>query len=463
MVAAAVRAIENQLMLKQSSTRLSEYYNFVHAFTGMMSEGVLSVNNDGIITQLNAAGGHILGVKPDQAIGAHLNSIIEKPGPAEELLSLNSDSSGKKVYFNDTRKKKLLRSASFLHDDSGQRIGAVALLKPLNDKSANRSQPALKSKSFYRFSDIIGESDTLLAAKKMARIASKSPSTVLLHGESGTGKELFAQAIHQGSDRSNQPFISINCAAIPESLIESELFGHEEGAFTGSRKGGQPGKFEVADGGTVFLDEMGDMPMSIQVKLLRVIQERVVCRVGSTVELPIDIRVIAATYKDLAREVAEGHFRKDLFYRLNVLSITVPPLRERIDDIPQLARYLVDKISVKLGRQNVSMSEEFLQKCCSYSWPGNIRELENAIEHALNMVEDGGELSQEDLPFFSLAGLRMKESFPVGEGTSLKDMEKELIISVLEICEGNIIQTAKKLGVSRNTVYRKIREYDIAG
>ncbi len=281
----------------------------------------------------------------------------------------------------------------------------------------------------------------------------------MLHGESGTGKELFAQAIHNGSMRRDRAFIAINCAALPETLIESELFGYEEGSFTGSKKGGQTGKFELANGGTIFLDEVGDIPLFTQVKLLRVIQEKKISRIGSAIEVPVDIRIVAATHKDLKEEVQKGNFRKDLYYRLNVININIPPLRDRMEDLPLLARHFVNKLSAKLGKKNISVAEDFIDKIKSYCWPGNIRELENAIERAINLVDDNGVLTSDYLYFDSSPPSRNDEK--VTEVKSLKEIEKETIINALNLYKGNILKVSAKLGIGRNTLYRKIKEYDI--
>jgi len=325
------------------------------------------------------------------------------------------------------------------------------------EKQAGRRTGSLTAK--YVFDDIIGESETTLVAKKWARIAAGSPSTVLLTGESGTGKELFAQAIHNGSARKDRPFIAINCAALPDTLIESELFGYEEGSFTGSKKGGQIGKFELANGGTIFLDEIGDIPLYTQVKLLRVIQEKKLSRIGSSGEISVDIRIIAATHKDLKEEVHKGNFRKDLYYRLNVITINIASLRERMDDLPFLVVHFVNKLSVKLDRKNISISDDFTDRLKTYNWPGNIRELENAIERALNMIPDNGILTPDLLLFDSQVPGRAEER--ISEVKSLKDIEKDAIIHALNLYKGNILKVSAKLGVGRNTLYRKIKEYDI--
>ena len=339
-----------------------------------------------------------------------------------------------------------------------------------------------------KFEHIIGHSESLLQAKEMASRVAKSTSTVLVLGESGTGKELFARAIHQASQRQNKPFVAINCAAIPEQLLESELFGYEGGAFTGAKKGGKPGKFQLANKGTLFLDEIGDMPLHLQAKLLRVLQENQVERLGGKTPIAIDVRIIAATNQDLELKVDEGAFRKDLYYRLNVIPITVPPLRNRKEDIPELVWTMVRRASKKLGKAIGSIEETCFDLLNHYSWPGNIRELENTIEYAVNMCDDHT-LRIQCLPK-KLQRLHYVESFDIEslsvdpqpessnaeqmlppktnldevEFTTLAEMEKKAIIAALEYYKPykkSAEKVAKALGISRATLYRKISAYKL--
>ena len=456
MVVASVNAIENQLRLHKATNKLYTAYKFSNTLLEAMSDGLISVDNNGIITQLNSYGAKILGVNSKDSIGKHINNVFRKPSSILQALSSGTEYKEQEIVQDDTG-KKLSHSVSPLRDDLGNTIGALAVLKELKDKHLGKKIHAPSAK--YVFEDIIGESDSVCKAIKWAKIAEGSPSTVLLTGESGTGKELFAQAIHNGSARKNRPFIAINCAALPETLIESELFGYEEGSFTGSKKGGQIGKFELANSGTIFLDEVGDIPLFTQVKLLRVIQEKKISRIGSANEVMVDIRIIAATHKDLKEEVHKGNFRKDLYYRLNVITINIPALRERMDDLPQLARHFVHKLSAKLGKKNISISDDFLEKIKSYSWPGNIRELENAVERALNLASDNEAITSELLLFDSSPPARVDDR--VTEIKSLKEIEKDTIMQALNLYKGNILKVSAKLGVGRNTLYRKIKEYDI--
>ena len=456
LVVAAVSSIENQLRLHKTTSKLYVSYRFSNTLLETISDGVISVDNNGVINQLNSYGAKILGVDPKLSIGKHVASVLKKPSAMLQVLSTGVEYRDHELSNEDTG-KKINQSVSPLRDDTGRTIGALAILRENKEKLSVRRGGSLTAK--YIFDDIIGESDSIVKAKKWGRIAAGSPSTVLLTGESGTGKELFAQAIHNGSSRKDRPFIAINCAALPDTLIESELFGYEEGSFTGSKKGGQAGKFELANGGTIFLDEIGDIPLYTQVKLLRVIQEKKISRIGSSGEINVDIRIIAATHKDLKEEVQAGNFRKDLYYRLNVITINIASLHERMDDVPLLAKHFVNKLSLKLNRKNISVSDGFLEKLKTYSWPGNIRELENAIERGLNMVSDNGLLVPELLHFDSPTPVKIGERST--EVKSLKDIERDAIVQALNLYKGNILKVSAKLGVGRNTLYRKIKEYDI--
>jgi len=316
--------------------------------------------------------------------------------------------------------------------------------------------------SVIGFDDIIGTNPDLLKTIDFARRASSSVSTVLIQGESGTGKELFARAMHFESKRSNEPFIAVNCAAIPDNLLESELFGYEEGAFTGALKGGKIGKFEMADKGTIFLDEIGDMALHLQAKLLRVLQEGTVERIGSRGPVPINVRVVSASNKDLEKLVEEGAFRKDLFYRLNVIPIRIPPLRDRKDDLETLVDIFLRKSGEMLEKTMIRVEEEVLEAFRVYDWPGNVRELQNTVEFSVNMNESGI-ISMADLP------VRFRAAPPKNDCMnrdilSIKDLEKKAIQDAL--CyfgkdKDGLEAAVKALGLSRATLYRKIKAYNI--
>jgi len=460
MVVAAAGAIENQLRLQYVTDQLRTAYRYSTILLDHMSDGLISVDHRGIITELNDRGAVIFGVDPKVVKGRHVTQLTDCQIPMLQLLNDGAGYEEKEIVCNRSG-KKIRSSATLLRDDNGSVIGAVALFHEIDRWRTASKQHSLSARR-STFEDIVGESPAMNELKRQAKLAAGSSSTILLEGESGTGKELIAQAVHNGGQRSGGPFIAVNCAALPESLIESELFGYEEGSFTGAKRGGQAGKFEMADGGTLFLDEIGDMPLSAQMKLLRVIQERRVARIGTTIERQVDIRIIAATLKNLKLEVKDGRFRQDLYYRLNVLSLRIPPLRERREDIPQLAQHLVEKISLRLKIEPKNFEDGVLERFKLYSWPGNVRELENVIERAINLADDDPLLRAA---YFNLgdqdarpAGTSSPEETPV---RNLADLEKEMICKAVASYGGKIHKAALSLGISRNTLYRKMKEYGI--
>ncbi|PKL78928.1 MAG: sigma-54-dependent Fis family transcriptional regulator [Ignavibacteriae bacterium HGW-Ignavibacteriae-4] len=316
-------------------------------------------------------------------------------------------------------------------------------------------------KAKYSLTNIIGISPKIKETKdKLLRIA-QSKSTVLIMGESGVGKELFAHAIHNASSRSEYPFIRLNCAAIPEALFESELFGYEEGAFTGAKKGGKAGKFELANGGTLFLDEIGDIPLFLQAKLLRVLQEKELDKVGSKKSSPIDVRIVAATNKNLESLVEKGLFRHDLYFRLNILNLIVPPLREREEDIPLLISHLLSTLNDELGVYK-TISENVVELLTRYNWPGNVRELMNVIEKMLLNSEESI-LTIRDIPFYILQNDKTPQKTSDNEGldNSLEKFEKETIQRILLLTNGNIKKSSEILQIPRPRLYRKIRKYNL--
>jgi DNA-binding NtrC family response regulator len=310
----------------------------------------------------------------------------------------------------------------------------------------------------YQFHDIISKNSKMQEILRLIREVADLPSTVLIQGESGTGKELIARAIHYSGNRANKPFIAVSCAALAETLLESELFGHEKGSFTGAGTL-ERGKFELADGGTIFLDDIGDVSPKLQGDLLRVLQERTFYRVGGSEELHVEVRVIAATNMQLRDAVDEGRFRDDLFYRLNVISIRIPPLRERQDDVPLLARAFVERFARELRRDVVDLDEEALRTLMGYSWPGNVRELENAIERAIVTCKHRV-LTGEDFVFLK-NDRRDHHHWAIPNGMSLAELEREVIAATLERAGGNVKEAASRLGIDRSTLYDKIRKHGI--
>ncbi len=333
-------------------------------------------------------------------------------------------------------------------------------LKRENVELQNRLR---KIEQKYSFGNIVARSEAMAQVFELVEKVAKHKTTVLITGESGTGKDLIAKTMHSNGNRTSVPMVSVNCASIPENLLESELFGYKKGAFTDAIRD-KPGLFDEADGGTIFLDEIGELPLSLQVKLLRVLQEEEISPLGSTVSKKIDVRVIAATSRDLRKEVDEGRFREDLFYRINVMKIHLPPLRERRGDIPLLVGYFINLFNEKLGKDIEGLSSQAMPLLMAYSWPGNIRELENVIERAV-LLGKGRWITPTDLPQ-SITSVRQPSSSAVPEHTlsikkASKTLERDLIQKALELTEGNRSKAAKILEISRPILISKIKEYEL--
>jgi len=307
----------------------------------------------------------------------------------------------------------------------------------------------------YHFRDLISKSPAMQAVFDLARTAARSNSTILILGESGTGKELLARAIHAESPRQQAPFVAVSCAALTETLLESELFGHEKGAFTGAAVR-RKGKFEMAHGGTLFLDEIGDISPKLQLDLLRVLEDRHFSRVGGNESIPVDVRIIAATNRDLPKAVADGSFREDLYYRLNVIPVHLPPLRERLEDLPLLAEHFLEQLGAEMNRRVEEVSTEAMALLMSHTWPGNVRELRNVLERAV-VVASGRVIEAADLGLRRSAG----EGVDPGAMASLDDVERHHIARVLQDSGGNISLAARTLGIDRATLYNKMRKYQL--
>ena len=331
-----------------------------------------------------------------------------------------------------------------------------AVRRALDQRSLMLENRALRAElqESRRDRSIVGQSMPMRQALDMARQVAPSRATVMLLGESGTGKELFARALHTWSDRASRPFIALNCAALPESLLEAELFGHEKGAFTGAQARRQ-GRFELADGGTLFLDEVAEMSPHVQVKLLRVLQEGEFERVGGGQTIRVDARIIAATNKDLEAEVKAGRFREDLFYRLNVIQIPLPPLRDRRDDIPLLAQHFLERFAARNQKRVSGVSFEALQALQAWTWPGNVRELENLMERAVVLCR-GDIIGIEDLPPNMRESTPERRSITIAIGTPLEEVERLLIRETLALTRGDKRLAAQLLGIAIRTIYRKI-------
>ncbi len=453
MVIAAAHAIENMLELNKYNTALEISKNRIETLFNSISSGILSSDLEGNITTMNKQTAKMLGFNENEIEHMKIWELIRDWDNIVERLRVDKGFADEDVYVNARLNKLQFTLTAYPVYDSQKKIIEIVYFFNELVKGRKLAGKILSGQAIYTFDKIIGRDEKFIKIVEYAKKIADSKSTVLITGESGTGKEVFAQSIHNYSIRREEPFIAVNCGAIPRTLIESELFGYEEGSFTGARKGGNAGKFELADGGTIFLDEIGEMPMDMQIKLLRVIEEGVINRIGGSKNIPVNVRIIAAANKDLKEEAGRGNFRSDLFYRLNVLPIKLPPLRNRRKDIPMLVNYYMDRTSKKLNKHSIHIPNEYMTYLENYDWPGNIRELENVIEFIVNT-----EMIQPNL----LRESKEQESNSKRyERLSLEQLEEQYIIRVLEETEGNITLAARILDIGRNTLYRKIEKHKI--
>lgn len=433
-------------------------------------DGMVIIDKMGIITMMSKAYTDFLGIKREDAIGKHVSEVIENT-----RMPIVLETGQEEVAQLHKIKGNYMIASRIPIIKNGETIGVVGKVLFRNVKELNSLYKKIgaiekelenyksKLKEFntasYSIENIIGESYSIMEAKAIVEKAAHTNSNVLILGESGTGKEIFAHAIHSESNRHEGPFVKVNCAAIPSDLLESELFGYEAGAFTGAKKEGKIGKFEIANEGTIFLDEIGDMPLHMQVKLLRVIQEREVEKVGGVATRKINIRIIAATNRNLEKLVSEGKFREDLYYRLNVVTIEIPPLRERGSDIILISNHLIKKLSIDLGKKVRGISKEAEQYLKNYEWKGNVRELENVLERAINFMGDREIIEVDDLPK-EVTG-KKASIIPKRLQDVLEESEKNAIILALRASDGNKTKAAKFLDIGRTSLYEKIEKYKI--
>jgi len=471
MVISAVDGISNELRLKTAYIELEKVSNQRNQIIETMASGLVLLNNEYEIIQVNTKFLTLLNLKNKSVIGKSLFEFIRfDESGADNTALLKSEVYNKEinVYSVDSAAPpmKFNMTLDFLYDSQGSPEGMVLHFN--ETKKINRLVNRISGfKPNYTFDSIIGSSAAMKKIINECKKASDSSSNILLLGESGTGKELVAQAIHSASKYAAGPFVAINCGALPKGLVESELFGYERGAFTGANKDGHPGKFELADGGTLFLDEIGEMPLDVQVTLLRVLETREVVRIGGKYPKPIDVRIIAATNRNLREAVKDKTFRDDLYYRLNVLSIRIPPLRERDNDVIELTDYFIKKFG---SSKSVvySVDPRVYEILMRYTWPGNVRELENTIERAVN-ITDNNKIFPEHLPVHILQSTGItdakKETILINDKNSsalnLESAEYRLLVSGLEKSRGNVKKAAELLGISRRTMYRKMQRYNI--
>ncbi len=466
-VVAAVRSVEFQLWNERVQNQLVEAGRYNTAITNSISHGIVAVNRAGSINSVNRAACTILSHSAEALLNCSIGRFVEGWGAIAQGLADGVPFEDHEVSINVNGKRdKYLFSAFVISAADGLMSGVVLTLKEIQ-KVINLVNRFSGMQARYTLDDIIGKSPEMCRILAYAERVADSPSTILIEGESGTGKEVLAQAIHNRSSRSNGPFVAINCGAIHRNLIESELFGYDEGSFTGAKKGGQPGKFELASGGTLFLDEIGEMPLEMQVNLLRVLQEGYVTRVGGSKTVSVDVRIIAATNRDLKCEIGRGNFRQDLYYRIGVIPIRIPPLRDRREDIDLLTEHFIRTKAEKLGKSSAPLPESTRAWIAQNTWPGNIRELENFIEKYLLLGENA-------LPeMYGMGSLGDNICVLAYDGTmepcsenrvpicSLDEMERRMIAGALKHFDGHVTKAAEALGISRNTLYVKMKKFNL--
>ncbi len=453
MVVSAVKAIEYSMSLTKKNQLLKNSHALVRSLIDSIREGIVYIDKLGNIVSCNDQACKMLGYSKNILESMHVQNLVEDWESYRSAV-VNSDIFNEEVRIHSKTNRMYFNMSLYRIQDQGDVQGCILMIEDAK-KVRKLANKILGRKAIYTFNDIIGDSEAMRETVAFAKKVADSRSTVLITGESGCGKELFAQSIHNFSPRKDEPFVAINSGAIPRTLIESELFGYDEGAFTGAKRGGQVGKFEIADGGTLFLDEIGELPLEMQPKLLRVIEEGTLVRVGGTEEFRVNVRIIAATNKDLKAEVEKGNFRRDLYYRLNVIPIELPSLRERKSDIPLLVDHFMKVISERINKRPVGITDYDMRRLTAHDWPGNVRELENYIELAINKERLDMEHLVDDQECVDVTPL---PEFTAG---TLDDMEKHHIINVLKSVAYNITTAAKILGIGRNTLYRKLEKHDI--
>lgn len=455
----AVKASQDQILkeLEISNSEMSTVLETTH-------EGIFAINRNGYILHSNSIAEALFNTTKDDVIGSHINKFM-MGSPAINVIKTGIGyTENEEKYKREVGNLHVIVTAKPFYGKN-EIDGIVLSFRDISE--AQKLVYKINTKALiYTFEDIMGESDAIKRAKNQALLTARGNSTVLITGESGTGKEMFAKSIHYASSRAKEAFVTVNCGAIPDNLMESELFGYEKGAFTGANDKGKIGKFELATGGTIFLDEIGDMPLHLQVKILHVLQNMRYERVGGNKTIIVDVRVIAATNKDLEAMIKDGTFREDLYYRLSVIPMNIPPLRERKDDIKLLMHYFLEKYNIFMNRKITGFEKNAEMAYLNYDWPGNVRELENAIEYGTNMAF-GDAIDMDAVPKRLIKNetqaITIEEmELPLVE--QIKFYEKEIISRKLNKLKNqanakNLV--AKELGMSRATLYRKLSELDI--
>ncbi len=455
LVQLTAETVTSQLLERLRNREMAIKHQYMQALLESDSRGIITVNHDGHIVHANSKALMLLALPPKYE-GLAFEEVIGEKIPINRYLKSGKGFTSREVHM---RRSSVTHYASLdpIQIENKEIVGGLFTI--FEKKEMMRMAVEMTgTQPHFTFDAILGKSERIQEALRMAQKAAESEASVLLVGETGTGKELFAQSIHNHGERHSRPFVAINCGAIPKELLESELFGYEEGAFTGAQRGGRPGKLELADGGTLFLDEIGDMPFEMQVKLLRVLQSGEVQRVGSLQTIQVSLRVIAATNKQLEEAIGRQEFREDLYYRISTFHITIPSLRERDGDVLLLAQYFIQRLESRRNKSIAPLPQSTIDLLQHYSWPGNIRQLESAVERAVHLTENNVLLPEHFGLGMVLPPLNIDDVTCI---RTIREMEQQLIAQTLHYCAGNIKKTAELLGISRPTLYRKIDEYKL--
>ena len=478
MALAAAKAIENQLQIQQALKETQIASSYQKTVIASIPEALITIDNKGVITLVNDNARKMFFPENRSVEGRHIDQVFEEGNKHFlDIVHHNEEVVDAEVaIFSNRSSNDYTLTCKLIRAQSGEALGKILILNEIKRVKTLVTR-MIGAKANFRFQDIYGRNHDFLKTVEQAKLVSQSTSNVLLLGKSGTGKDLFAQAIHNASNRASGPYVAINCAAIPRDLITSELFGYTEGAFTGSRRGGNQGKFELADGGTIFLDEIAETTLEFQAVLLRVIEDKSIIRIGGKMVRPVDVRIIAATNRDLKKEIQKGNFREDLYYRLNIFAIHMIPLNQRLDDLPILVDSFIKKYGLILGKKINRVSSGVLEAFLRYAWPGNVRELQNIVERMMNLThtdELTADLIPSEILEHSRPGVQVEYQQArlwevsverpqpyVAEPRGLQEIsEKEAIMRMLEmgITRKKI---AERMKLSRMTIYRKMRQYGL--
>lgn len=460
MVAATAKAIENEFQLKEVYSQLVTQNVEQQNILDTVTDGIIYVNDKMQITQANKEMSLMTGLSKDEMIGKNISFIQTVPKLTSIITSLTEGMNVGQVRINGNKKSyNCFLNHRFIEGQkagSSNRVFVFIRLEEIQELANKMNQ---ENRAFFTFEDITGKSLPLIEAIELAKKASQHGARVIIEGESGTGKEMFAQSIHNNGIRKRGPFVAVDCGAIPRELLESELFGYEEGAYTGARKGGHRGKFELADKGTLFLDEISNMPIDMQAKMLRVLQENKIMRIGGYIPIPVDVQIIAASNQDLKKEVEKGNFREDLFYRLNIVYIKLPSLRERKSDIPILMHNLINNYKNLAYKKIKRIDDEVVEILSRYDWPGNVRQLNNVVERMM-IISKTDMITKDLIPIEILEAVNLNVSLPK-RGLKIETLDSasaKYVKSVVESLNGNIKKASEELDISRATVYRLMKK-----